>query len=155
MSHKKNIHFSIYHYCYLFTILLLIGFNGWAQEVKNIQVVKDPRIDLLVKKSIENNEFNTRDARRFVQGYRLLIINTPDRNQANEARLKLLKVFPDLKSYMEFQSPRFRVKAGNFKDQKEGEGYLKRLQPLFTQEIYLIRDVVEINPDKSSTLEKQ
>lgn len=141
--------------CFLFLLLSVTGNQLLAQEKKSIQVIKDPRIDQLVKKTIEANEFNTRDARRFVQGYRLLIINTPDRNQANEARLKLLKVFPDLKSYTEFQSPRFRVKAGNFKDQKEAEIFMKRLQPLFSQELYLIRDIVEINPDKSATLDKQ
>lgn len=125
-----------------------------AQETPTVKLVKDPRVDVLEKKHIEINEFNTRDARRFVQGYRLLVINTNDRTKANEAKAKVYKTFPELKAYLVYQSPFYKLKVGNFKDQKEADVYLKKVQLYFPATVYIIRDMIEVNPDKSGELEK-
>ena len=126
----------------------------WAQETPTVKLTKDPRVDVLEKKHIEINEFNTRDARRFVQGYRLLVINTNDRNKANEAKAKVYKTFPELKAYLVYQSPFYKLKVGNFKDQKEADVYLKKVQQYFPATVYIIRDMIEVNPDKSGELDK-
>src|SRR5690349_5725228 len=90
-----------------------------AQDSTGVVVHKDPRIDILVKKHIEYNELSTREARRFVQGFRILIISTNDRTKANDAKLKVYNNFPELKAYMMYQSPNYKLKVGNFKNQKE------------------------------------
>lgn len=125
-----------------------------AQDTTGTLVHKDPRIDQLVRKAIEINEFNTRDARRYVQGFRILVISTNDRNKANEAKALLYRYFPEMNAYMVYQSPYFKLKAGNFKTSRDAEEALSRLRVHFTNEIYVIRDVIEINPDKSAELEK-
>ena len=132
---------------------LSLGF-AQAQETPTVKLVKDPRVDVLEKKHIEINEFNTRDARRFVQGYRLLVINTNDRTKANEAKAKVYKTFPELKAYLVYQSPFYKLKVGNFKDQKEADVYLKKVQLYFPATVYIIRDMIEVNPDKSGEIEK-
>lgn len=137
-----------------FIVMLLFGGSAWAQETPTVKLIKDPRVDVLEKKHIEINEFNTRDARRFVQGYRLLVINTNDRNKANEAKAKVYKTFPELKAYLVYQSPFYKLKVGNFKDQKEADVYLKKVQLYFPATVYIIRDMIEVNPDKSGELEK-
>ena len=109
---------------------------------------------MLLKKQIEVNEFNTREARRYVQGYRILIINTNNRTLANEAKSKLYSKFPELRSYLSYQSPNFKLKAGNFRESRDAESYLKRLKPHFPGNIYVIRDMIEVNPDKSAELEQ-
>lgn len=133
---------------------LLMSTGSWAQETPTVKLIRDPRVDQLEKKHIEINEFNTRDARRFVQGYRLLVINTNDRNKANEAKAKVYKTFPELKAYLVYQSPFYKLKVGNFKDQKEADVYLKKVQLYFPASVYIIRDMIEVNPDKSGELEK-
>ena len=125
-----------------------------AQDTTGTIVHKDPRIDQLVRKAIEINEFNTRDARRYVQGFRILVISTNDRNKANDAKALLYRYFPEMNAYMVYQSPYFKLKAGNFKTSRDAEEALSRLKMHFTNEIYVIRDVIEINPDKSAELEK-
>lgn len=141
----------------LFLILLLFTatLRVAAQDSSKLVVQKDPRLDLLVKKSIEINEYNTREARRFVPGFRILIINTNDRNKANEAKARLYRNFPDVKSYLVYQSPFYKLKAGNYLSQKEAEEALNRLQVVFPANLYIVRDVIEVNPDKSAELEKQ
>lgn len=126
-----------------------------AQDTAGLIVHKDARIDLLMLKATAINEFNTREARRYVQGYRILVINTNDRNKANEAKLLIYRNFPELNAYITYQSPYFKLKVGNFKTAKEAEEVLPRLTTFFPTGIYVIRDVIEINPDKSGAIEKQ
>lgn len=139
----------------LFIIGSIISLSSVGQEKPTVIVHKDPRIDQLVKKQIEINEFNTRDARRFVQGFRILILSTNDRAKADEAKMTVYKNFPELKAYMQYQSPYFKLKVGNFKDQKEADVYLKKLQLYFPASVYIIRDMIEVNPDKSTELQKK
>ncbi len=136
-------------------LMFLFLFNAVsAQDSSTVVVHKDPRIDQLVKKQIEVNEFTTREARRFVQGFRILIISTNDRIKVNNAKIKVYQNFPELKAYLLYQSPYYKLKAGNFKDQKEAEAYLKKIQVYFPTGVYIIRDTIEVNPDKSGELEK-
>jgi hypothetical protein len=134
-------------------LLFLFSVPALAQNDSGKVVVhKDPRIDQLVKKQIEINEVTTRDARRFVQGYRILVMNTNDRNKAMNAKTKIYQEFPELKAYLMWQAPFYKLKVGNFKDRKEAEDYLASLQRFFTSGIYIVRDVIEVNPDKSGEL---
>ena len=130
-------------------------FFAFAQDKPAVVVHKDPRMDQLVKKQIEINEYTTRDARRFVAGFRILVLSTNDRNKADEAKLTIYKNFPELKAYLLYQSPYFKLKVGNFKDQKEADLYLKKMQMYFPASVYIIRDMIEVNPDKSGELQKK
>lgn len=138
----------------LFLVVICISISAkLSAQDSGVIVHKDPRIDLLVRKQIEANEFNTRDARRNVQGFRILIISTNDRNKANEAKLKVYKNFPELKAYLIYQSPYYKLRVGNFRDQKEAEAYQKKIEIYFPGGVYVIRDIIEVNPDRSAELQ--
>jgi SPOR domain len=123
--------------------------SAQADSTSSIVIHKDPRIDLLVKKQIEVNEETTRNARRFVSGFRIQVINTSDRNAAIAAKTKIYKLFPELKAYLLYQSPYFRLRVGNFKDQEEAEDYRKALSKEFPNSVFLVRDTVEVKLDKA------
>ena len=123
--------------------------SAQADSTSSIVIHKDPRIDLLVKKQIEVNEETTRNARRFVSGFRIQVINTSDRNAAIAAKTKIYQLFPELKAYLLYQSPYFRLRVGNFKDQEEAEGYRKALSKQFPNSVFLVRDTVEVKLDKA------
>jgi hypothetical protein len=137
----------------LFVLLTFFAVNLYSQETTTVVVHKDPRLDQLVKKHIEINEVNTRDSRRFVQGFRILVISTNDRAKAMDAKTRVYKNFPELKPYLLYQSPYFKLKVGNFRDQKEADYYLKKIQLHFPTGIYIIRDMIEVNPDRSADTE--
>jgi hypothetical protein len=46
------------------------------------------------------------------------------------------------------------LKAGNFRDSKDAEAFMKKIKPLFTGNIFVIRDMIEVNPDKSAELDQ-
>jgi hypothetical protein len=62
---------------FLFLILFLPAKLFAQADTAAVIVDKDPRIDLLVKKQIQINEETTRDSRRNVPGYRM-VINSSD-----------------------------------------------------------------------------
>jgi hypothetical protein len=132
-------------------LISLISVQAFAQaDTNSIVVHKDPRIDLLVKKQIEINEVTTRNARRFVPGFRILVVNTNDRNKALTAKSKLYQEFPSLNVYLMYQAPFYKLKAGNFKERKDADDFLPTIQKLFSSGVYVIRDTIEVNPDPAA-----
>src|SRR5690606_20927023 len=107
-----------------------------------------PRVDLLVKKQAQINEESSRDARRTDKGYRLMIISTNSRDEAIAAKTKIYTHFPELKAYLWYQSPYFKVKAGNFKDRKDAEAYQKRVSTYFPKGVFIMKDIIEVKPAK-------
>jgi hypothetical protein len=141
----------------MFTIVaVLFSFAALSQDTvlkrtvdsNSVVVHKDPRIDLLIKKQIQINEETSRDARRIGKGFRLLVINTNKRDEAVAARTKVYAYFPELKSYLIYQSPYFKLKVGNFKDRKEAEEYRKKLQKYFPKGVFIMNDTIEVKLEK-------
>ena len=135
------------------SIFCLLSIAGFAQsDTNNVIVHKDPRLDLLVKKQIEINEITTRNSRRSAQGFRIQVISTNNRTKAMEAKTKIYQRFPELKAYLMYQSPFFKLKVGNFVEREEAESYLQDIMQIFPTGVYVVRDVVEVKPEKSTEL---
>ena len=113
-------------------------------DSSTVTVLKDPRIDLLVRKQIEINEATTRDSRRFVQGWRIQVINSPDRSKVFAAKATMLQEFPDWKAYLLYSSPNYKLRVGNFKTQEEAEDAVKQISRIFPSGVYVIPDVIEL-----------
>jgi hypothetical protein len=139
-------------YC-LLIIGLLIMQLGFAQtdtsfREAGIVVKKDPRVDILVKRQAAVNASIKKSTTRTGKGYRLMVVNTNKRDEAIEAKTKIYTHFPELKSYLAYQSPFFKVKAGNFKTREEAEKYRKILNVYFPKGVFVIYDTIEIKPEK-------
>ena len=117
----------------------------------SVIIHKDPRLDLLVKKQAQVNESTTRESKRTAKGFRLMIISTNNRDEALAAKTKIYTYFPDLKPYLYYQSPYFRLKAGNFVDRKDAEAYRKRVNSYFPKGVFIMPDVIEVKPAKEET----
>ena len=144
-------------------LLMIISFlvikTGTAQDINEqvdtsglVVVHKDPRLDLLVNKQIQINEETSRLARRTMKGYRLMVINTNKRDEAIAAKTQVYTYFPELKAYLQYQSPFFKLKAGNFKTRDEADEYRKRLNVYFPKGVFIMNDVIEVKPDDRELL---
>jgi hypothetical protein len=132
----------------LILLLLFFSAKAFAQtDTSSVVVNKDPRIELLIRKQAEINEETTRDSRRNIPGYRIQVINSSDRNSVFAAKTKVYQQFPELKPYLMYQAPNYKLKVGNFKTQEEAEEYSKQLSKLFPAGVYVIRDTIEVKPD--------
>jgi hypothetical protein len=59
------------------------------------------------------------------------------------------QLYPELKAYLLYQAPYFRLRVGNFINRKDAENYQRKLSKEFKQNLFIVNDVVEVNPDKS------
>jgi hypothetical protein len=133
----------------LITLLFCAGVvSAQADSSSSVIVNKDPRIDLLVNKQIEINEVTTRNSRRSAAGYRILVISSNNRNKVIEVKTKMYREFPELKAYMMYQSPFYRLKVGNFRERSEAEEYLSQIQRIYPTGVYVVTDTIEVRPDQ-------
>ena len=130
-----------------FVALIFASVSAYAQS-GSVVINKDPRVDLLVNKQIEINEVTTRNARRTTAGYRIMVVSSNNRNTVAEAKTIMYREFPELKAYMMYQAPFFRLKVGNFRDRVNAEEYLERIKPFFKNNVYVVPDTIEIRPEQ-------
>jgi hypothetical protein len=134
-------------YKFLFVSLLFFVQRSWAQaDTSGVVVTKDPRIDMLVRKQIAANELATRESRRNVPGFRIQVMNTPDRSKIYDAKAKVYEQFPDWKPYVLYQAPNYKLRVGDFKTEDEAQAALQQLQQskLFPEGMYVIHAIIEL-----------
>ena len=138
---------------FVFTILfsLIIAELYSQSDTPSVVVYKDSRIDLLIKKQIDINEETTRENRRTASGYRILVINSNDRKKVFAAKAKIYQLYPDLKPYLLYQAPFYKLKVGNFRTKEEAEEFRIELSRDFPTGLYIVRDIIEVKPERRET----
>ena len=136
---------------FLWLVFIFIGYNGFAQNdsafrTASVIVHKDSRIDMLIKKQSSINTASKKIYGRTMRGYRLLVLNTSKRDEAIAAKTKIYTYFPELKAYLAYQSPFFRLKAGNFKTREEAIRYQQQMKSMFPKGVFIVNDTIEIQP---------
>ncbi len=117
-------------------------------QTASVIVHKDARIDALIKKQESINTTTKKSAARTARGFRLLIVNTNKREEAIAAKTKVYTFFPELSAYLSYQSPYFKLKAGNFKTRDEAERYRKNMASMFPKGVFIINDIVEVKGER-------
>jgi hypothetical protein len=130
-----------------FILILVLMYNSTAYAQDSL-INRDPRVDSLIRKQIQINEVTTRDSRRNIPGYRIQVANSNDRNQVFAIKTKIYQVYPELKPYLIYQPPNYKLKVGNFRTAEEAEPYLQKLTRDFPSGVYLIHDIIEVKPDQ-------
>lgn len=95
---------------------------------------KSERIDLLIDEYLENKKYN---------GYRIQIFSSSNNKwDAVQAKSEFLKAFPDIKSYLVYQAPNFKVRVGDFLDRLEANQQLILIQESFPN-AFLVKGEVD------------
>ncbi|MCL2027726.1 MAG: SPOR domain-containing protein [Bacteroidales bacterium] len=107
---------------------------------KSVTFSQDSRVNTLVRKHIESNQVTP------VNGYRINIFfqsGNHSRTSAMNAQNAFSDRFPNMKSYVSFEEPYFRVNVGNFRTRLEAAAALQNLKLIYPQ-AYVIRDVLNV-----------
>ncbi len=137
----------IFLLCSLLIVIISLAQTTADTLVGGVIVMKDIRYDLLAKKKAEINK-KAADAKKPTKGYRIQVLNTTDRNQALNIKSKLLKLYPEHKTYLMYQAPYFKLRIGNFVEKSEADALKKELSQMFPAGVFVIPSDIEIKPEK-------
>ena len=93
-------------------IISIISFGQNAQII----IDSDPRIDSLI---IQQTKINKQ--KDGVNGYRIQIKNTTTHKNANALRARFSRDFPELKSYLRYNAPYYKIRIGDYLTKLEAQ----------------------------------
>ncbi|MCX6292015.1 MAG: SPOR domain-containing protein [Bacteroidetes bacterium] len=124
-------------------LLLMCGPFSWAQKMvttynadSSIVIVKDARMDDLVKKQKEINL-----QKQTMPGFRIQIYFGANRPKAIEAKMDFNSKHPETGSYISYQQPNFKVRVGDFRTRLEAQKFLKNIQGQYSSSFIVPDDV--------------
>jgi hypothetical protein len=136
-----------------YSITILSFFIMLGVQSQTITVVKDPRLDMLLRKQAELNKEVDKINNKTGPGYRIMVVNTNDRTKALEVKSRMMSDFPDEKSYLIYQSPYFKILIGNFRTRQEAEPFQKKILEIYPTGVIIVPATVEYKPEKEEELD--
>jgi hypothetical protein len=102
----------------LFILSLFMSTLAAFTQSGNVTIIRDPRIDALIKKqSLIIPPATTPQ----IPGYRIQLFFDGDRKKLDEARSLFISNYPKIDSYVVFKAPNYILKAGDFRTLLEAE----------------------------------
>jgi len=127
-------------------LLIIAGLrSGFAQEVRkdsgSVTIYQDKLVDELVQKQVKLNETgNSQD------GYRIQIFSDSGNNSKTKAQTTMddfLAKHPEMKAYLVFKSPNYKVKVGDFRSKLDAIRSLKQISAEFPN-AFIISDLINL-----------
>lgn len=106
----------------------------------NIIIHTDPRLDILVKKH-RNTQLGVI---RSGKGYRVQIYYGNDRAKAIQRKIDFMRRYPNIRTYMTYVHPQYRVKVGDFASREEAAELYRQMISLYGA-CMIVPDIVVIN----------
>jgi hypothetical protein len=106
-------------------LLFFLALDVSAQS-GNVEIIADPGIDLLVDKHIYLNRHQST-----LDGWRVQIFfdsGANSKRRANEVLNRFSGQYPDIRAYLSFKEPYYRVRVGDFRTRLEAEGFIKSVK---------------------------
>ncbi len=137
---------------------LIIGFffchSLFAQtnDSTGIVVHKSDRLDQMMKKQFtgatnkpvgatsQSSKLTNYKVKR--SGYRILVLNTNDRDLTYKTKGQLLGRYPNQQLYMVYQAPFFKLKMGDFVSRKEAENFRTEISKTIPKGVFIVREMV-------------
>lgn len=141
----------------LFILVCCLLGSSWAiaqdyttASAGNVNVVKDSRLDVLIKKQIYINTLAIRNQ----SGFRVQVISTNKRGDASEAKARVMHLFSGYRTYLDYQAPYFKVRVGDFKTREEAAELRDKLSDLFSGGVFVVPATINVSLDKELSNEE-
>lgn len=106
----------------LLTISLFITIITYSQTQEgNIKIDCSSEINNLISKKISYNKKH-----HIIEGYRIQLFYGSESGVAN-ARNKFVSLFPNTATYIDYESPEWKVRVGNYKTRLEADRALQEI----------------------------
>ncbi|MEN9445711.1 MAG: hypothetical protein RL728_223 [Bacteroidota bacterium] len=105
----------------LLTLFILLSTLINAQtNGKGIVIVKDKKIDALIQNKSNVKRINT-------TGYRVQVYFSTNKNELNDVRLKFIKSYPRVETYITYDAPNYFLRVGDYADRNDAERFKKEI----------------------------
>ena len=106
----------------LITAIIVLLTNTVILAQGHVQVVQDERVDLLVSKHVQINQY-----KNGIEGYRIQIFFDSGNNSKTKAQSVyegFKAKYPDVRAYLSFKSPNYKVRVGDFRTRLDAQRFL-------------------------------
>lgn len=142
----QNAKTAIIRYCF-FLLLMFSSAVTFGQTRGKVQVIRDPLFDtLLAKRTMLNTGGRNSSGGYSSYGYRVQIFSGSNRSAAFNAQARFNREYPELRTYITYHEPNFKVRAGDFRTRIEAERMKNQLTDTFSA-MFIISE--KINPPKT------
>lgn len=83
----------------------------------------------------------------FAEGFRIQIYNGNNRDDANKIKSEFYSKFPNMRCYISYQQPYYKVRVGDYEDQIEAKPDLKKMARYYPSS-FLVPDQIRRTGDK-------
>ena len=105
----------------LLTPVLLLSTLLFAQtNGKGVVIIKDKKIDALIQNKSNVKRIST-------SGYRVQIYFSTNKTELNDIRLKFIKSYPRIETYITYDAPNYFLRVGDFADKNDAEKFKKEI----------------------------
>jgi len=129
--------------CTVFFSLLFVPSLLLAQARGKVEVDKDPKVDSLIGNYLVVSKSSGVSDASSSNGYRVQIFSGSDRKGAYAAQTKFQNKFPDLRTYLTYHDPYFKVRIGDFRSRLEAEKMMQDLKYAFTS-LFIISEKINL-----------
>lgn len=142
------------------TTNLLAQIKVQQEDGNGVVVNADPRLEIITSYLKSKNKTNpiisisgetkTIGYIRSGKGFRVQIYNGNEREEANAKKIAFVIKYPNIRTYLTYIQPQFRLKVGNFATRVEAQKFANQLYQDFSP-LMIVPDIVEINSFKNET----
>jgi len=132
---------------FLFTLLLLTGYSQNTKENSGVVIIKDKKIDDLIK-----NKSNIR--RVSTAGYRVQIYFSTDKDKVQELRMKFIKQYPKMETYITFDAPNYILRVGDFTEKNDAERFKKEIFREYPEN-FILKTAINVPNDDEDNWESK
>ena len=149
-------------------VLLFFSVSSFAQKEKismtehlqnysgngtTIKIHQDARLDSIMSRELSVHFGDSPTGKRVVttKGFRIQIFSGNDQRiskaEAYEKEKELKAILPNIDSYINFTSPFWRLRVGNYRTSEEAHSMLRELKRLFPRwkEMYIVNETIEFH----------
>lgn len=115
-------------------VLLITSSIAQAQTRGKLEIIKDSRIDTLIarRSAIGKNGGKAPGSGISAYGYRVQFFSGANRKDAFNAQNRFQRMHPELRTYISYKEPNFKVKGGDFRTRLEATKLVEELKGMFS-----------------------
>jgi SPOR domain len=97
------------------------------QQMNNVLIFKDPRIDYLQK--VYSGKYRVKQEAKRI--YRVQLSATKSRTDINDLKTQFSSKYPGIPVFISFDPPTFKLRAGNFVSRQDAQQFLNEVRNQF------------------------